>query len=130
MSGGSTLLLSGNVQITPLSTYNSGSGIVPFPLYELVALSKRHLDEVLLSTNAVTSISLGGLTEVNVLILRTTGGKVRARVTTSDGTEQAIPVSPLLVSLTGAVGITAIDVMRDNTLTNEVRVEILLGQKA
>lgn len=124
----STLYLTGNLVTAPLEG-GSGNSIIPFPLEEVVALSKRYYDEITLADNTVTTVSFGGLSEVNVVCMRVTGGKARLRVTTSDGSQQSIPLDPLGLFISKSVPITALDVMRDNTITNEVSIRVFLGQK-
>jgi len=125
----STFTLSGSLISTPL-TAGQGESLVPVPIQEIMALAKKHYDEITLSDGLPLPVSLGGLTEVNVLFLRATGGKVRLRVTSSDGATQAIPVDPLGLFISKSVGVTAFDLTRDAAISNTVTVRIFLGQKA
>lgn len=123
-----TFTLTGNLLSTPVSA-GSGDSSVPIPIQEAVALEKKHYDEVALTSGTAVAGSLGGLTEVNVLFVRATGGKVRLRVTSAEGNTQAIPVDPLGLFISKSVGITAFDLTRDPTISNTVTVRIFLGQK-
>jgi len=125
-----TLTLTGTLLATPLTASGSGDAPLPIPLQEIFALSKKHYDEVTLTDGNPLVVNLGGLSEVNVLFVRATGGKVRLRVTSSDGALQAIPVDPFHLTLTKSVGITAFDLTRDPAISNPVTVRIFLGQKA
>lgn len=65
-----------------------------------------------LDTDSPESVAFGDLPSASLVYLYAIGGKVRARLTSADGTQQSIPVDPLgfIVSLT--VPITAIDLTR------------------
>ena len=81
-----------------------------------------------LDGDAPVSIPFGALTEVNVIYVRTVGGKVRLRATSADGTAQAFPVDPYCVILSASVGITALDVTR--VPATPTVVTILIGKKS
>lgn len=81
-----------------------------------------------LTADTAVSIPFGELDEVNVVYVRTVGGKVRLRVTSADGTSQALPVDPYCVILSASVGITALDVTR--VAATPTIVTILIGKKS
>lgn len=93
-----------------------------------MALSRVLSTNISLTSDSVQSVGLGTLSEVNYLSVRADGAKVRLRLTSSDGTTQAIPVDPSFDLRTDSVGITAIDVTRLSGFDCEVF--IVLGQKA
>jgi hypothetical protein len=80
-----------------------------------------------LTTDDPYTLSLGALANVNVLMIRAVGGKIRVRVTSSDGSQQAIPTDFLLL-FTGAVNITALDLTR--TAGTSTVVSVYMGDKA
>lgn len=111
------------------SGLSSGIPAVTLPLDETLTLkSPPVIGQYSLAADAAQAVGLGGLTNVNVLVVKAVGGKVRVRITSTDGSQQAIPVDSLLVLLTSAVAITAIDLTRvAGTLTT---VTVTLGEKA
>jgi hypothetical protein len=92
-----------------------------------LSLTRKDLDSVVLSADAPLSVSFGsGVVSAAVVILKATGGKVRARLTSADGSQQAVPVDDLLVLISQSVPITAIDLTRvPGVLTT---VDVFLGQ--
>lgn len=80
-----------------------------------------------LSSDSAQTVSLGSLSAVNVLQLRVVGNKVRVRITSSDGTTQAIPVDSFLCIISDSVDITAIDLTR--TVGSESTVYVTICQK-
>jgi hypothetical protein len=80
-----------------------------------------------LSADSAQTVALGALSEVNVLQIRVVGNKVRVRITSSDGTSQAIPVDSFLCIVTDSVSITAVDLTR--TAGSETTVYVTICQK-
>lgn len=93
---------------------------------ELLKLARVKSCEYLLDTDGALSVELGGLSAVNVLIVRTLGGKVRVRITSADGAQQSIPVDSLLVLVGQAVPVTAIDLTREPATSTQV--QVFLGE--
>jgi hypothetical protein len=81
-----------------------------------------------LTVDTAVSVPFGALTGVNVVYIRTVGGKVRMRVTSADGTSQSVPVDPYCVILSNSVDITALDVTR--VAATPTVVTILIGKKS
>jgi hypothetical protein len=79
-----------------------------------------------LSGDAPVSVNFGSLTAAHVVILQTTG-KVRARLTTSDGATQSVPVDPIFVLVSEGVPVTAIDLTRVSGV--ETIVSVFIGQR-
>lgn len=122
------LSIGGSIEVKAASGSPSGDFSPPAPLDEDMSLARYLITRVSLSADAPVSVPLGGLTGVNALMLRATGGKVRARVTSADGTTQAIPVDKLLVLTSESVDITAIDLTRVASTPTEV--SVFVGQRA
>lgn len=80
-----------------------------------------------LSADSAQTVALGALTEINVLQIRVVGNKVRVRITSSDGTTQAIPVDSFLCIVSDSVSITAVDLTR--TAGSETTVYVTICQK-
>jgi len=94
---------------------------------EALSLTRKDLDTISLDTDAPLAVNFGsGVTQAAVAILKATGGKVRARITSADGSQQSIPVDDLLVLISQSVPITGIDLTRvPGVLTT---VSVFLGQ--
>jgi len=125
------LRLNGSVTITPLGGQLLGpSSRVPsteVPFDEPVALSAYMVQSLVLDTDSPMSVPFGGVSSVNFLSVKAIDGKVRVRLTSADGSAQAVPVDGLLVVQTDSVPITSIDVMR--VAGTQTSVEVILGQK-
>jgi hypothetical protein len=119
--------LDGSYQTQPTSGNLSGNPEVDALLQERVSLKNKLIGCYVLATDSPVSVSLGGLSEVNVLVIKTTGGKVRARITSADGSAQSVPVDPFCLLIDLSVGITAIDLTRV-TLTSTT-VQVFLGER-
>ena len=121
------LAFTGSASLKPPVGTPSGQPTTLVSYDEKVSLDKCLTGNLTLSTDNATSISLGSLTGVNWLSIRALGAKVRVRITSSDGTSQAIPVDPTLILRSDSVDITAIDVTR--TASIETEVFYVFGQK-
>jgi hypothetical protein len=96
-------------------------------LLHTLYLTRRLVATVSLSGDAPVSVGLGALTGAHAIILQSTA-KVRARLTSSDGVQQAVPVDPLAILLSRAVPVTALDLTRLSGTATEV--QVFLGEKA
>lgn len=97
------------------------------PVLHSLYLVRRLNTVISLDSDAPVSVNLGSMTGAHVVILQATS-KVRARLTSSDGSQQALPVDPLQVLLTLAVPVTALDLTRLPGVATEV--QVFLGEKA
>lgn len=84
---------------------------------------------VLLGTDTPEAIAFGDLTGAHVVLLKATGGKVRARLTSTDGSQQAVPVDDVLFLVSRSVPITAIDLTRVVGSSDTPRVTFVIAQK-
>lgn len=84
--------------------------------------------EIDLTTDAPVSVQFNGMTAALVRVIAT-GGKVRARLTSADGSAQALPVDPFLQLISRSVPFTALDLTRV-TGAPTVRVRVALGAPA
>lgn len=120
--------LSGLYSTQPLGGDPSFAPVIEAPINEPVVLAHKHYDDVDLSTDATTPLNFGGgVVNAHVVILKAVGGKVRARVTSADGSVQAIPFDTYLLLMSMTVPITAIDLTRVPSQATSVRV--FLGEK-
>lgn len=95
---------------------------------EYVTLDRKHFDTVALTTDNPVVVSLGGLDDAAVVILRATGAKVKATLASADGAAEVVPVDPLLIVVSREVPFTALTLTRAAGL--DATVKVFLGQKA
>lgn len=121
--------LSGGVSTRPISGQPSGCPSIDTPLNEKVQLERFATQELELTTDATVPIDFCGLTKANVVTVKVaSGSKVRIDFTSSDGTDQSVPVDSFLALISEAVDITALTVTRlAGGLTT--RVKVFLGEK-
>jgi hypothetical protein len=121
--------LSGEFSAAP-AVYELGVQQAPeilAPLLHSLYLLRRANLTLSLTSDAPVAVNFGSLTGAHVIVLQSTS-KVRARVTSSDGSAQALPVDPLQILLSLAVPVTALDLTRLPGINTEVNV--FLGEKA
>jgi hypothetical protein len=121
--------LSGEFSAAP-ATFELGIQQAPeflAPLLHSLYLVRRLNTVAVLSGDSPVAVNFGSLSGAHVLILQSTS-KVRARLTSSDGSAQAVPVDPLAILLTLAVPVTALDLTRLTGVNTEVNV--FLGERA
>lgn len=106
----------------------SGVSDVAGPLDERVNLSTPHRTQYEIDDDDPVDVAFGGLESAHVVVLKTTGGKVRARLTSADGTDQSVPVDGIMILISQSVPVTAIDLTRV-TGGNTVTVDVFLGEK-
>lgn len=120
---------SGSYTLEPALGAPSGGVVSSAPVQEQETLTRKAQLTVDISDDNALAIALGDMSAgVNVIFIRATGGKLRARLTSTDGSQQAIPVDPLLFLISESVVATAIDLTRVAGSTTTVTVEIFLGQ--
>lgn len=120
-------VLEGSFSTKPTSGNPSGNPEVESPISERITLANKTLGLYELTVDTPVSVDFGGLTNVNVLVIKTVGGKVRVRLTSADGATQAVPVDSMLILLDRSVPITAIDLTRVAGVATTVRV--FLGER-
>jgi len=122
-----TLELEGSLSLKPPVGSPSGQPMTLMSYSEKVPLERQLTTNMTLTSDSAASVSLGTLTGVNCLSIRAVGGKVRLRVTSADGSLQALPVDPIVILRCDSADITALDVTREAGIETEVF--IVLGQK-
>ncbi len=125
-----TLAITGSLQTQPTNPSASGLSSVLTQLAEtLVLQSKCVPGEYDLTSDSPQVVSFGALAQINFFFIKINGGgHVRVRITSSDGTQQAIPVDQISLNICSLVAITAMDLTRDPGV--ETLVDIILGQAA
>lgn len=87
--------------------------VVSTSIDESIELVRKQLNEYTLTSDVAVSVDLTGLVVgANVLLVAVTGGKVKVRITSTDGAVQSIPCDDLLYLICRSVPITAIDITR------------------
>jgi len=95
---------------------------------ETLFLSTKTTCEIFLTDNNPATIPLGGIEDVNVVMIKTVEGPIQAKITSDLGSEQIIPVDGLFQLITISNPVSQISVTRltsANTLVN-----VFLGEKA
>src|SRR5574338_702306 len=105
-----TLTFAGSITSRPLYGNPSGFPTVLIPINETMTLSNMQIGQYVLINDTPVSVDLGGVTDVNVLVVKCVGGKISVTVTSDDGTDQIFPVDGLLFLQTRSVPITAISI--------------------
>ena len=81
-----------------------------------------------LTDDAPVSVPLASLSRAHAVFVKAVGGKVRVRLTSADGSSQAIPVDSVLFVISESVHFTAIDLTRAAGVS--VTVRVLLAEAA
>ena len=120
--------LSGSYTVTPLGGAASLDPNIDSPLSEALTLQSKQYVPVHLTVDTPVPVPYGTVVNAHVIILKTQGGKVKARLTSADGSVQSVPVDSVLIIRSDSVPITAIDLTRVSATDTIVRV--FLGEKA
>lgn len=120
--------LEGSYQTQPTSGNLSGNPSVDALISERVGIKNKAIAVYNLTSDSPVSVSLAGMTGINVLMLKTVGGKVRVRLTSADGAQQAIPVDSFIALIDLTVPITAIDLTRNPATSTTV--QLFLGERS
>ena len=106
----------------PVSSPFSGNPEIETPFDESMATVADTVGSYTLSTDGPQAVSLGGLSLVHAVFIKTCGGKVTATITSADGTSQSVPVDPLFQLFCYSVPITAITLTRNPGVVTLVNV--------
>lgn len=124
---GDVLVIRGSISSAAGAGSPSGDLADVGPLEERLLVGAKVNQQVILAADAPYAPALlvadGGpfANGVNVLHVKTVGGKVRVRVTTSDGATQAFPVDSYLCLISESVAITAVDFTRVSGVSTTVK---------
>ena len=122
--------LSASTRVMPNVGLPLGSGCPTFtiPFDEEVELASKNYEELDLAVDTAVVVPFGGVTNAAVVIIAVENDKkVMARLTSADGTEQAIPVDDSLILICRSVPVTAIDLTR--VAATATKVKVFLGEK-
>lgn len=120
--------LEGSYSIRPLSAPTSFAPEIGAPISETRNVKAVQQYNVTLTSDSPAAVAFGGVANAHLVILKSLSGKVRARLTSADGTAQAIPFDTYLILFSESVPITAIDLTRQPAV--ETMVRIFLAEKA
>lgn len=121
------LELTGSVASKPPVGTPSGQPSILATIAEKIPLERQLAANYTLDGDPVVSVNISPLTGVNFLLVKASGGELRVRITSTDGSTQAIPVDSLLILISNTVDITAIDLLREAGIQTEVF--LVMGQK-
>lgn len=121
--------LEGSYTSAPASGLPSGDPEVDTTISEQLYLRRQKLVRVELSTDSPVAVGFDNIAAAAVVIVKSVGNKVSARITSADGTTQAVPVDSLLILHCSSVGVTALDLTRVAG-AGTVNVIVFLGEKS
>lgn len=120
--------IQGSYTATPASGSPSADPMITAPINENLTLGTELASQITLNVDGPVSLPFGGLSAVNALIVKCVGGKIVVRLTSLDGSSQAIPVDSFLALISASADITAVSVER--TPATQTVVKYFLGEKA
>lgn len=120
--------LQGSYGVTPLGNPLSFAPSVLAAISEGIQVKAKQVTELVLTVDTPVTVDFGGVANAHIVILKSTGGKVRARVTSADGALQAVPFDTYWILMSEAVPLTAIDLTR--IAATETTVRVFLAEKA
>lgn len=117
-----------NTDFTITATPTTGVGAAACTIAEsdVRRMSRWVRGAYTLSTDSPVNVDLSGLSEAHYLTVRSSA-KVRVRITSADGNNQAIPVNPFAIIVCSGEPITAIDLTREAGV--ETTVEVFFAQE-
>jgi hypothetical protein len=122
-----TFKLLGSYETVPLGSVQSFAESIIASINESVVVVHKQVGLIDLSSDSPAAVSFGGVASANIITMKATG-KVKARLTSADGSVQAIPFDDYFILMSRSVPITAIDLTRVSGVATTVRV--FLGEKA
>jgi hypothetical protein len=121
--------LTGSYTTTPNTGAPSLLAGLGAPIDEEFQISEKALVAGLdLSVDSAVVIPFGSVTNANIVIIKSPVNKVKARLTSADGSVQAIPVDGVLILISQTVPFTALDLTRLPGV--DTVVDVFLGQIA
>lgn len=114
--------LSGELRSTPQSGNPSGDPTIDAVIFESAMLGQKAVLSYKLLADGALPVPFGSVTNARVIMVKVTGGKVTATLTSTDGTTQAIPVDSLFLLFCASVPVTALALTRQPGQTTDVRV--------
>lgn len=119
--------LHGDFETQPGSGSRSIDPEVRSRIDERLAIAAKAVQTLELDVDTAVSVDMSNLGEAAVVVIKT-DQKVKARLTSTDGATQAVPVDGVLILIAKAVGYTAIDLTRLPGTPTTAR--IFLAEKA
>lgn len=120
--------LLGSYETSPLGSPLSFAASIVAQINEQRTLKYKHVQDLDLTGDAPASVSFGGVANAHVVVMKAVGGKVRARLTSAEGAQQAVPFDTYFILMSESAPITAIDLTRVAGTATSVRV--FLGEKS
>lgn len=120
--------LSGSYTAVPMGGAASLDPSFDAPLNEALVLQAKQYLPVHLTVDTPVAVPYGTVTNAHIVVLKAAGGKVKARLTSADGSQQIVPFDGVLIVRSDSVPITAIDLIR--LPATDIIVRVFLGEKA
>jgi len=120
--------LSGGYTVTPLGNPLSFAPTIETVIDEAVTLDEKTLADIHLTVDSAVAVPFGSVINANIIVMKAVGGKVKARLTSADGSVQAIPFDTYLIIMSDTVPYTAIDLTR--VASTDTTVRVFLGEQA
>lgn len=114
--------LTGTYDVTPLDSVVSFGTNITTPINEPIVIARKLDADIDLDVDVPVAVNFGGLTSANIVMLKAVGAKVRARITSADGSQQSIPFDTYVILMSMDTPITAIDLLRTAGVATQVRV--------
>lgn len=123
-----TLKFTGDLMTTPAVGAPSGRASVRVPFDEVLSLTGAlPVATYELTSDSPQAVAFGGLADVAFVMVRlVSGGRVRVRLTSAEGSAQAVPVDEFLILKSRRSPFTAMDLTRDAGVASVV--EVFLGK--
>jgi len=120
--------LLGSYEVNPLTAPLSFAQVTVAPINEAKTLKVKSSTDVVLDVDTPVPVPFGGVANAHIVILKSTAGKVKARITSADGALQGVPFDTYWILMSDSEPITAIDLTRVAGVETTVRV--FLAEKA
>lgn len=85
-------------------------------------MARKQVGSFQLTSDAVAPVAFGAVTNARVVVVKSIGGPMVARLTSAAGVTQSVPIDSLLILFCASAPITAIDLARSPGVQTEVRV--------
>lgn len=126
----STFVLAGTYQAMPSYGMASGDPLITAPIDERLTLALELASQVVLAPGEALSLPFGGLSSAAVVVLKVTGGAIKAVLTSAVGVAQAVPVDTFALLMSSTQPFIDVNVENESGALGPVNVKFFLGQRA
>jgi hypothetical protein len=118
--------LNGSYQSLPLDGSPSFSASIIAQINETTTIGKQVAQTIELASDSPEAVAFGDVVGASVVVIKAIGGKIRVRVTSADGSQQAVPCDSFIILMSETVPVTAIDLTRTTGVNTTV--QVFLGE--